>query len=138
MKLICLALLTILIIPSPVLGADQIHASVLDGFRVPCTGTWQSWPIDGSRLDIYGGTLVMDSSGSFADAALYYATGQPAGDAVAIFLEGHIYGSGRFQFKSGLPSGTYITTPGRFYLGGVCEPGQDLSIYAVFYWKPSK
>ena len=127
-----------LLLSTAAASAEQIHATNLDGYAVPCTGLWHAWPIVGSPQEIHGGTIVMDSSGGFTDAALYLLTDQPAGDHVAVAIDAHAQGPGRFTFRSHIPAGTHLATNGTYYLGGVCEPGQRLSLYTVIYWTPRR
>ena len=113
--------------------AGQVFTVILDGYTIPCTGRWESTRLDMSDFAARGATLVMDSSGSFSDAALLTDDG---GGQWAVIVEGHVYGPGRFTVTSDLKGDDWIHVRGQLHFGGVCEPGQHLALYATMKWSP--
>jgi len=124
-------ILAILLLASSAHAGQVFMSTPVDGWNVPCTGVWQNVPLQVTDKLALGGTLVLDSSGSYADAAVLAFDG---GDVFSIVVEAHVYGPGRHVAQSALPAGARIHVPGMLHVGAVCEPGQSLKVYSTMYW----
>ena len=116
---------------SPAVAGQVFMSTPVDGWVVHCNGIWQNVPLQMTEKLALGGTLVLDSSGSYADAAMLAFDG---GDVFSIVVEAHVYGPGRHVTPSALPAGARIHIPGTLHVGAVCAPGQSLSVYRTMYW----